>query len=126
MASLSMSTVIVLSTIATPGLGENHVPRQSIYSHSGYEKPLPMRGVGGGAPAGARPRTHQPRLDRTIEHDRERRPDTVAGELVELVEQLLILTSLTCFSQQPIFDDRIQYHAFVAHDGCGQVGLGSF
>ena len=33
---------------------------------------------------------------------------------VELLQQLLVFTSLACFSQQAIFDDRIQYHAFVA------------
>ena len=33
---------------------------------------------------------------------------------VELLHQLLVFTSLACFSQQAIFDDRIQYHAFVA------------
>ncbi len=33
---------------------------------------------------------------------------------VELLHQLLVFTSMACFSQQTIFDDRIQYHAFVA------------
>jgi hypothetical protein len=40
--------------------------------------------------------------------------------------QLVVFTSLACFSQQAIFDDRIQYHAFVAENRCGQVGLGPF
>ena len=33
---------------------------------------------------------------------------------VELLHQLLVFTAIACFSQQAIFDDRIQYHAFVA------------
>ena len=33
---------------------------------------------------------------------------------VELLHRVLVFTSLACFSQQAIFDDRIQYHAFVA------------
>ena len=33
---------------------------------------------------------------------------------IELLHQLLVLTSLACSSQQAIFNDRIQYHAFVA------------
>src|SRR5271165_608396 len=33
---------------------------------------------------------------------------------VELLHQLLVFTSLACLSQQAIFDDRIQYYAFVA------------
>jgi hypothetical protein len=33
---------------------------------------------------------------------------------VELLHQLLVSTSLTFFSQQAIFYDRIQYHTFVA------------
>src|SRR5260370_42639869 len=33
---------------------------------------------------------------------------------VELFHQLLVLTSLACFSQQAILDDRIQYYPFVA------------
>src|ERR1700737_829736 len=37
---------------------------------------------------------------------------------VKSLHPLLVFTSLACFSQQAIFDDRIQYHAFVTHDGC--------
>ena len=33
---------------------------------------------------------------------------------VELLHQLLVFTSMACFSQQAIFDDRIQYRAFIA------------
>jgi hypothetical protein len=33
---------------------------------------------------------------------------------VELLHQLLIFTPMACLSQQAIFDDRIQYYAFVA------------
>src|ERR1700693_1257556 len=38
---------------------------------------------------------------------------------VELLHQLLVLSSLACLGQQAIFDDRIQYYAFVAEDGRG-------
>src|SRR6202158_5833306 len=34
--------------------------------------------------------------------------------LVELLHQLLVFTAIACFSQRVIFDDRIQYYAFVA------------
>ena len=33
---------------------------------------------------------------------------------VELLHQLLVFTSLACFSHQAVFDNRIQYHALVA------------
>src|SRR5271169_4353824 len=33
---------------------------------------------------------------------------------IELLHQLLVFTGIACFSQQAIFDDRIQYYAFVA------------
>jgi len=33
---------------------------------------------------------------------------------VELVHQIPVFTSLACVSQQAIFDDRIQYYAFIA------------
>ena len=33
---------------------------------------------------------------------------------IELFQPFLVVTSLTRLSQQPIFDDRIQYYAFVA------------
>ena len=33
---------------------------------------------------------------------------------VELLRQLLVFTTISCFSQQAIFDNRIQYYAFVA------------
>jgi hypothetical protein len=32
---------------------------------------------------------------------------------VKLLHQILVLTSLACFSQQSIFDDRIRHNAFV-------------
>src|SRR5260370_4464376 len=35
---------------------------------------------------------------------------------IKLLHKLLVFTSLACFSQQSIFDDRIEYYAFVAQD----------
>ena len=38
---------------------------------------------------------------------------------VELFYQLLFFTSLACLCQQAIFNDRIQYDAFVAQGSLG-------
>src|SRR5262252_8506168 len=44
---------------------------------------------------------------------------------IELLYPFLVFTSLTRFSQQAIFNNRVKHHAFVAQDRCRQVGLGS-
>ena len=37
---------------------------------------------------------------------------------IELFHSFLVFASLTRFSQQPIFNNRVQHYAFVAQDRC--------